>query len=214
MQPTSEEHITVPKTARYFKSGTLSHHTKRLVIVLHGYSQSAEYFIRKFRGIVSEETVVVAPEGLHRFYLAGHAGRVGASWMTKVDRLVDIQDYCTYLDLLAKQLVGAAPNAKVEVLGFSQGGATAVRWVTSTSYSLKRLILWAGSFPHDVDLGSCASRLNDLNLQVVVGKQDEFISQSDIVNVETLLKSAQVQFQLHQFEGGHDIDSPLLLRLF
>src|ERR1051325_10016453 len=43
---------------------------------------------------------LVAPEGLSRFYLSERATerRVGASWMTREDRLAEIADYLGYLD--------------------------------------------------------------------------------------------------------------------
>ena len=35
----------------------------------------------------------MAPEGLSRFYLEGFSGKVGATWMTREDRLNDIDNY-------------------------------------------------------------------------------------------------------------------------
>ena len=63
-----------------------------------------QYFIKKFEQLKRPEILFVAPEGLHRFYLKGNAGRVGSSWMTKEDRLNDIDDYNRMLDQVAKEI--------------------------------------------------------------------------------------------------------------
>jgi hypothetical protein len=42
--------------------------------------------------------IIIAPEGLSRFYRKGFSGDVVASWMTKDDRLDDMEDYVRYLN--------------------------------------------------------------------------------------------------------------------
>ncbi len=80
-----EHHLIIPKTARYFQNGELNQSTSEVWIVCHGYGQLANFFLRKFDLLNSNTTCIIAPEGLHRYYLEGSAGRVGASWMTKED---------------------------------------------------------------------------------------------------------------------------------
>ena len=87
----NKKEIKVPKTARYFTIGN-EEQPDEIWFVLHGYAQLANYFIEKFRVLESKNILVVAPEGLHRFYWNGMSGRVAASWMTKEDRLTDIAD--------------------------------------------------------------------------------------------------------------------------
>ncbi|MBL4653973.1 MAG: hypothetical protein JKY53_14090, partial [Flavobacteriales bacterium] len=128
---TMEEHsIQITKTGRYFSLGSLSKKTTSVWIVCHGYGQLANYFLRNFNVLEDENTYIVAPEGFHRYYLNGFSGRVGASWMTKEDRLSDIDDYVNYLDRVYKSIFSKIDrkNATVNVLGFSQGGATTTSW--------------------------------------------------------------------------------------
>ena len=132
-----EKHIQVAKTARYFQSGQLSASTKRAWIVLHGYGQLASYFSKHFEDLVDSDTCVIAPEGLSRFYLDGKWDRVGATWMTKEDRLHEIEDYLAYLDALCDQLFGHLENQpEIVLLGFSQGTATAWRWLLKGKYTI------------------------------------------------------------------------------
>ena len=77
----TEHHLAVTRSARYYQLGELSVHTRRVWFVCHGYGQLAAYFSRHFAFLTEADptTVVVAPEGLARFYLSVNGGRVGAS---------------------------------------------------------------------------------------------------------------------------------------
>jgi hypothetical protein len=83
------EKIQSQRTYRYAVSGNPT--AKNLLYVLHGYGHLAPYFIRKFNSL--EDSFIVAPEGMYRFYLYGSSGRVGACWMTKEERLDDALDF-------------------------------------------------------------------------------------------------------------------------
>ena len=74
--------------------------------VLHGYGMLSEYFIKKFESILNENTLVIAPEATNRFYLGNNYARVGASWMTNLDREQEIRDNILYLDCLTRQKTG------------------------------------------------------------------------------------------------------------
>ena len=100
----TEHHLAVTRTARYYQQGELSAQTRRVWFVCHGYGQLAAYFSRHFAFLASTDpgTVIIAPEGLSRFYLQGNGGRVGASWMTRDDRLHEIDDHVGFLNQLAE----------------------------------------------------------------------------------------------------------------
>ena len=144
----------VPKTARFYSTGSITSATKNVWLVLHGYGQLVPFFIRHFKSIASDETVIVAPEGLSRFYLEGTGGRVGATWMTKEDRLDDIDDYEQYLDLVCRELEQlysiSLSDKNLTLLGFSQGGATATRWLNHTSVAVDQFVMWCSVFPPDM----------------------------------------------------------------
>ena len=71
----------MPRSARCFARGGEA--AAEAWVVLHGYGQLASRFLRGFESIASRTRLVVAPEGLSRFYPDAGAGKVGASWMTK-----------------------------------------------------------------------------------------------------------------------------------
>lgn len=201
------ESIAVSKQFRYetlIGKGTCKH----LIFVLHGYGQLVHYFIRKFYSLDLTNAVLVAPEGMHRFYLNGTAGRVGASWMTKEWREQDIQENCNALHLLQQHFVSEYAPKKITVIGFSQGGATAARWISTGKMKCDHFISWASVFPPDVssDLSLTAKKLT-----FVVGKNDPFFDEKTIEStVETYSKSG---FQSIIFDGIHDIDSATLQQI-
>src|SRR5689334_22318965 len=96
-----DHHIVVPRTARYVTLGDGA--AEEIWFVLHGYSQLARHFVRWFEPAGRPGRLIVAPEALSRAYFeeAGGMRRVGASWMTKEDRIAEIDDYVTYLDRVA-----------------------------------------------------------------------------------------------------------------
>lgn len=211
-----DHRLQVPRTARYCQLGELST-ARQLWLVCHGYGQLAPYFIRHFR-LAAEQvpgTVVVAPEGLSRFYLQGNGGRVGATWMTSEDRLTEIEDFSRYLDVLLGQLLPACPpDVQVTVLGFSQGATTVSRWLLRGSFTPAHLILWAGAFPEDVDPAAAAALLTRLpHLTVVCGDADNYLSEARVNAQLELLRRHGARPEMRWFAGKHELKPPLLCQL-
>ncbi|MDQ2795383.1 MAG: phospholipase [Bacteroidota bacterium] len=211
-----ERHITVARTARYQQLGELSARTRRVWFVCHGYGQLAAYFIRHFAFITEADptTVVIAPEGLSRFYLQGNGGRVGASWMTRDDRLAEIDDHIGFLNQLAqKVLAQCPPDVPLTVLGFSQGTATVGRWLAQAAFRPAHLILWAGSFPEDLPAAAAQKLLPGLPVSVVIGTNDEYISLAQAGQQQQQLEQFGAKTQLITFAGQHELNRALLEKL-
>ena len=203
-----EGHISVQRSLRYFTTGEYLPGSD-VLIALHGYSQHPKYFLQKMKELASDGRQFIAPEGLHRFYIQGHSGRVGASWMTKEDRLIDIEDNHRYLEQLMKEVVPQDAGRRI-LMGFSQGCATAVRYFCSTEQHFDRLILWAGSFPPDLPLPENLERLNAIGIDLVVGDEDEFIHSDHILELKGLFDQAGLKYRFHSFHGKHELNIPLL----
>lgn len=199
-----EQHLNALKTYRY-EIQELEH--EHLLIALHGYGQLAKFFIQKFKDLTGN-IQVVAPEGPHRFYLQGSSGRVGASWMTKEARELDIQDNLVWLNALLNELQKSYSPKKITLLGFSQGAATAARWYQQNPTAFDQLILWAAVFPPDIDAGTFP---NGKPLHFVLGTKDEFYQGEA---AQQLLGHYQsMGFKVHTFTGKHDIDGEVLKRI-
>ena len=205
--------------ARYYKLGTLTPATRQVWFVLHGYGQLAQYFIQKFKVLEAHNVCIIAPEALSRFYLEDVTSRmqsgnnrVGATWMTKENRMMDIDNYLAYLDALYHKEIPAGIDIPVTMLGFSQGSATVSRWVTHGNVNFQRLILWAGIFPPDMNFNESASILKDKETYLVYGKSDPFLNDTRFTEMKSVSSTLGIEPTLIEFEGKHDIDASTLLK--
>jgi len=205
-------HISVTRGARYHMLGNPDGDWSEIWFVLHGYGHLADAFLELCRPLESVERLIVAPEGLSRFYRRGTSGDVGASWMTRADRETEVSDYVAYLDTLHRALVGARPASavRVNVLGFSQGVATAARWCVLGDVSPARLVLWAGGFPPDLDPERARATLGETRVELVLGERDPSVS---IEGETTRLLGVLPRAEVRRFAGSHELDAAILADL-
>lgn len=199
--------IQVKRTARYATLGQVSETTTDVWFVVHGYGQLAPFFIKKFNAILDENTFIVAPEALSRFYVESFNGRVGATWMTREEKHAEIKDYINYLNLVYDQTLKGIDTQKVRihVLGFSQGTTTVCRWLMNGHAKFDRLILWAGYFGNGIEDVLSAELVADKDVRFIYGNEDEFLSKLDVVAYEQNLCKGIPNIQISSFEGGHNI---------
>jgi predicted esterase len=190
--------------------------------VLHGYGQLAATFVRFFAALDDGTRLIVAPEALNRFYLIDVAARaaadrpVGATWMTREDREHEIRDYVGYLDALWEALSAKLPKTtprSLTVLGFSQGAATAARWVAFGGARPARLVLWGGLLPPDIELTGEDHALRCVALQLVIGTQDGFVTDARIAEERARLAAAGIEVDILRYRGGHGIKRETLMQL-
>jgi predicted esterase len=217
-----EHHLPVGRTARFYTLGDPQRAPAEVWFVLHGYGQLASRFLRHFEVLNDGRRLIVAPEALSRFYLDTVTGShthspVGASWMTREDRLSEIDDYIEYLDALADQIRrdigGKLP--RVVTLGFSQGVATACRWVTQGQIVTDRLIMWGGLIPHDLDLTTLAAPASEraADIVIVVGTDDGLVTSAAVAEQAERLARDSVVARTITFAGGHRLDDETLTAL-
>lgn len=209
----NEEHLVVPKTARYYTNSPAKKITS-VNFVIHGYATLAKNFIEEFYFLDNENTLIVAPEGLSKFY---SRDRPAASWMTKEDRLNEIKDYVYLLDEVYNDAVKRYDinSSKVNIVGFSQGVHTAVRWFIGSKYNFfNKLILCSSDFPADADFNLLRDKLSgDSKMFYVYGKKDAILGVTIYEYGLKILKDNQINFSEIHFEGGHRIDEKILKEL-
>lgn len=206
-----EHHLEFQKTGRYFTYGDPKS-AKHLLVAFHGYGYLAANFIKKFEILNSKDYYVVCPEALHRFYLKGTNGKVGASWMTKEDRLFDIQDNIIFLNKLISSILSNYTFERKIILGFSQGGATASRFIAYSNHSFDLFILWATVFPNDME-GNYHSKFNISKNYFVIGNKDEYYTTDVMAEHLKLIEKSGVKFEFVKFEGNHTVNSETLLQI-
>lgn len=214
-----ERRLTVPRTARYYLLGEAAPTVRDVWIACHGYAQLAGEFLKEFERLRDAARLIVAPEALSRFYQKGGrhgpGSAVGASWMTREDRLAEIDDYVRYLDALHDAVFQTVSRAaaRLTVLGYSQGAATASRWVAFGRAKVERLILWGGLLPPDLDLEAARGRLAPVSLVLVAGRRDRFVDEPTLSSQVASLEHLGLAPRVVRHSGGHGLDGEVLADL-
>lgn len=210
--------MRVPRTARYWTEGDAGS-ARDVWFILHGYGQLAAELLASAAALAGDGRFVVAPEALSRFYATAATGGshaqagVGASWMTREDRDHEIEDNIAYLDALASRVMAQFDVApRVHVLGFSQGVATAARWVAAGGVRPATLVLWGSLPPADLrDAGR--GWMADLDVRLVYGTRDRLIPPDALEVTLSRFRREGVQARVQTFEGGHRLDDAVLAGL-
>lgn len=207
--------VTYRHRGHYSMSHLPNRDEKEILIAFHGYGQLAEYFLKKFEPLFREDRLVVVPEATNYAYQQGFSGRVGAIWMTSHERESAIENNNHYLnEILESVLIKYKQKPVVKVIGFSQGAATASRWVSQLSFKVDTLVLWSGGFAHDLDVSRAAQNLKDTKVVVVLGDSDPMITSESIQKQNEFIASLPFEVERLEFKGGHDINLPLLKSIF
>ena len=202
----NEHHITVTKTARYYSLGALNANTEHIWIVVHGYLQRAEDFIKMFAFWDDGKTYIVAPEALNRSYLKGGYDKTGATWMTKDDRENEIKDYVAYLNQVFQKIQAEKPeHATMKVLGFSQGATTISRWLNNNALNIEEMVLYAGELGAEMLANPQEIAFSEKRKIFVYGTSDQYITAEKVAAVSALFSG--LGFAIRTFEGGHEIHS-------
>lgn len=200
--------------APYYTLNELTANTKNIWLVCHGYGQLAKFFLRKFSVLDKTENFFLFPQGLSKFYLDQHS-RVGATWMTKEDRLTDIQNQYSYIDSVIFDELGADLSAyKINMFGFSQGVATICRYAAYSKLPIQKLILWGGAIPPELEKKDFDFLYHESEVNMVLGNEDQYYTveqyEKEVARARAIMGD-HIQFTV--FEGGHEITPEQLLKL-
>ncbi len=202
-------YLPIQKQARIFLNQVPNDDIKTCWICLHGYGMLGQYFLPKLEPLFQEDTLVIVPEALSRFYLDPQYEKVGASWMTKEDRLLDIQEQHLYLNKVYQELIKPIKNLQfVNVLGFSQGVATAWRWVQQQKIIVDNFVVWAGSIPLEPIQSFYVEKL-----WLVYAEDDPYAKWVNPQAIQEWLQKQSIDYQVIMFQGGHTIPPKVLSEL-
>ena len=193
----------VKQTARWFHLGQQPSDCGKILIALHGYGQHPAYMMESLKPLLDsiENLCIVAPEGLSRFYIKGTDGRVGASWMTRDDRVQDIKDNIYYLNSWWDS-IEVKSETEIILLGFSQGVATAGRWLAD-GFGSDKVIFHSGSIPAEWqdDAPSFNTRINKWT--ILRGDSDNIYPEETHKATATLFERLSLNFESLSFDGSH-----------
>lgn len=207
-----EKHIEVSLKASYRTLNSLHNSTQKIWIVFHGQGQLTEFFLKKFEVLNPKEHFIIAPQGLSKYYLNGFTGRVGASWMTKEDRLTEIENQARYIDAVIEAEVGDHP-ADIVLLGFSQGTATLMRYAKHTKHIVNKMILWAGTIPPELT-PDMTTHWSHLEPHYVYGDEDQFDQDGQFDKEHQKFESLlERPVEKHVFHGKHELLPEVLVTI-
>jgi len=197
---TAEYSIETTTHGRYLVDGAGP--GKPMLVGFHGYGESAETELNRLASIPgSERWTIVAIQGLHRFYRR-RSNEVVASWMTRQDRLLAIQDNTFYVNKVIDAVANESGAGRHLVLsGFSQGVAMAFRAATASSRRVRGVIALAGDVPPDVESAALAKIPDVL---IGIGSKDEWYTAEKLALDEQRLRAAGVQLEVCSFDAGHE----------
>jgi predicted esterase len=173
-----------------------------LLVGFHGYAEGADAHLERLVSIPGiERWLVVAVQGLHRFY-RGRSEDVVASWMTRQDRELAIADNRAYVAAVIDEVVREHSVSPTLVFaGFSQGVAMAFRAAASSTRPIAGVIALGGDVPPELDRA-------DLEKVGAVllgrGDRDDWYTRRIFDNDIRRLAEAGCRVTPIEFEGGHE----------
>ena len=201
--------IEIKRTAHYYLQHPKQPITS-LLFVIHGYAQLAEDFLNDFISLKESNVLVVAPEAPSKFY--NKEKKPVANWMTSYEREDEITDYINYLNQLYLTISLDYSNLPINVLGFSQGVSTLLRWITNSSIQPQQVHLCSGSIPLELTEKNFASLLAS-TFFYYYGSDDRLLKEAVALKQIDFLKSLASNVKFVPFSGRHEVSKECISNL-
>jgi predicted esterase len=177
------------------------HAVARLLVGFHGYGERAEIMMERLQAIdLAGAWWKVSVQALNRFYTRGDR-EVVASWMTREDRELAIEDNLEYVRAVVHEIgkdMSMSPQDIVYV-GYSQGAATA--WRSAIFGPAARgLIVYGGDVPPDVMSGPL-----DASPPVLLGRgREDGVYTAEQFARDRAVVAGKVAVTACEVAGGHE----------
>lgn len=171
-----------------------------LLVGFHGYGEGADTQLERMRRIPgADRWRLVSVQGLHRFYQR-RTNEVVASWMTRQDRALAIEDNLAYVAAVLTAVDREYPGSPRLILsGFSQGVAMMFR--AAAARSVDGVIAVGGDVPPEIE-PSALTRVK--RALVCHGDRDEWYTAETFNRDVQRLRDADVSVEPLEFTGGHE----------
>lgn len=194
--------IAVNTHGRFLVEPASEGSARGLLVGFHGYGEPADVMLERLAMLSgSNQWTVVSIQGLHRFY-RGRGDQVVASWMTRQDRELAIDDNLKYVAAVVEACVRESKVVlPVVFAGFSQGVAMAFRAACTSAEKVAAVIAVGGDIPpelSDEKLGRLPAAL------IARGATDEWYTAPKWEADKARLRTAGVEVVAVGFDGGHE----------
>ena len=209
-----EKYCSYQTTNSYVTLNSLGSKTKNIWLLFHGMGYLSRYFLRAFTILNPEENYFIAPQAPSKYYLNDEFKYVGASWLTKENTRLETQNVIRYIDsvISEEEIFG---NEKLILFGFSQGVSIVIRWMAAKQIQCKKLILYAGGIPEELDKDDFAYlNFNTTEVCIIYGETDKYLTPERLkTEKEKIEKIFGNRVQIIHFKGGHEIKQEILQQL-
>ncbi|MEW2921918.1 esterase [Muricauda sp. ANG21] len=207
----SEKTVTYSSQNTYLTLNPINQKTKNVWLVFHGIGYLSRYFATYFESLDPDENHIIVPQAPSKYYLKNEYKYVGASWLTKENTPLDIDNVLNYVDAVfeAEQI---PEDLNIILFGFSQGVSIVMRWLVHKKIQLKALFLYAGGIPNELKKKDLEFLdLNTTTVKIIYGDSDEFLTadrlKSEKVKIETLFNG---KAEIITFKGGHEVKPEII----
>jgi predicted esterase len=173
-----------------------------MLVGFHGYAEPAEAQLERMRAVPgADRWLLVSIQGLHRFYQR-RTSEVIASWMTRQDRELAIDDNLAYVGRVLDDVTsGWSTSPTLIFAGFSQGVAMAFRAAAHSARTVSGLIAVGGDIPPEI----APAHLGRLTTALVCrGTTDNWYTSEKFAHDRQRLQDAHVDVRAVEFAGGHE----------
>lgn len=205
-----QKRIKYTSTNTYHTLNTINKDTENIWFVMHGLGYLSKYFIKHFEALDATKNFIVAPQAPSKYYQDKAYKYVGACWLTREDRDLEMENINNYLNILYDMEIAPhlSANRNLYLLGFSQGVSIITRWVAQKKVDFKTLFLHSGKFPDNLSKEDFDFMNPESNVELIYGTEDKLISEK-LKNDEVNRLSDIFFDKIHTsvFNGEHEFNS-------
>lgn len=209
-----EKTVTYSTENTYLTQNELTSKTKNVWLIFHGIGYLSRYFVKYFEGLDTEENYLIVPQAPSKYYLKNEYKYVGASWLTKENTAIEVNNVLNYIDAVL-EAEHIPEHVNLILFGFSQGVSVATRWLAGKKFRCTLVVLYAGGIPNELT----SSDFNFLDftatqIKIIYGDQDEFLTpdrlKGEKVKIDSLFQGLA---EIITFKGGHDVKPEIIEKL-
>lgn len=206
----TEKEVTYEIKNTYSTLNELTSQTKTVWFVCHGLGFLSRYFIKHFKDLNPIENYIIAPQAQAKHYLSGKYTHAGASWLTKENTQLEIENVIGYLDRVY-QVENIPKDVKLVIFGFSQGVSIVTRWIARNQIKCDALFLYAGKTPKEFTYLS----FKEIPIvKFIYGTKDEYITDKIIADEKLYCdKIFGNKIEYISFEGTHELNKTVINKL-
>lgn len=189
----------------YSTLNSFTEKTKNVWIAFHGLGYLSKYFINYFSTFNSDENFIIVPQAPSKYYQDQTFTHVGASWLTRVDTEMEIENVLNYVDAVYQKEI-THPISNLIVMGYSQGVSIATRWVARRKIQCDKLILHSGGVPKELIPKDFDFLNPSTKVFYLYGNKDQYITEARKTEEELHGKNLfGNRLSIKVFEGIHEV---------